>query len=153
MVLSAASRTFFGPGKKPEIAIAHDPSRRMEVGMILKRIAPLSLAKISGVLYAIIGFIVGCCFALMSGPQSVNELDRLVTASSVIDAWLTRLKVAPVAKSTIGLQADIGPVVATAQAPDYRIDTLPVDSIATGGGERFAIREPELIRYVQRAAP
>ena len=34
--------------------------------MILKRIAPLSLAKISGVLYAIIGFLVGCVFALIS---------------------------------------------------------------------------------------
>ena len=34
--------------------------------MIVKRIAPLSLAKISGVLYAIIGFMVGCVFALIS---------------------------------------------------------------------------------------
>ena len=90
---------------------------------------------------------------LMSGPQSVNELDRLVTASAVIDAWLTRLKSAPVAKRTIALAADLGQVVATAEAADYRIDTLPVDSIATGGGERFAIREPELIRYVRRAFP
>ena len=30
----AASRTFFGPGKKPEITIAHDPSRSMEVNMV-----------------------------------------------------------------------------------------------------------------------
>jgi hypothetical protein len=34
--------------------------------MILKRIAPFSLAKISGVLYTIIGLIVGCVFAMIS---------------------------------------------------------------------------------------
>jgi hypothetical protein len=34
--------------------------------MILKRIGPLSLAKVSAVIYAIIGFIVGCVFALIS---------------------------------------------------------------------------------------
>ena len=34
--------------------------------MILKRIAPLSLAKVSGVLYAVVGFIVGCIFAMIS---------------------------------------------------------------------------------------
>jgi hypothetical protein len=34
--------------------------------MIVKRIAPLSLAKISGVLYAIIGLIIGCGCAMIS---------------------------------------------------------------------------------------
>ncbi len=34
--------------------------------MILRRIGPLSLAKISGVLYALIGFVVGCFLALFS---------------------------------------------------------------------------------------
>jgi hypothetical protein len=34
--------------------------------MILKRIGAVSLAKVSGLLYAILGFIVGCFFALFS---------------------------------------------------------------------------------------
>lgn len=34
--------------------------------MILRRVGPLSLAKLSGLLYTIIGFVVGCFFALIS---------------------------------------------------------------------------------------
>jgi len=34
--------------------------------MIVKRIDPLSLAKVSAVLYALMGFIVGCCIGLFS---------------------------------------------------------------------------------------
>jgi len=75
-----------------------------------------------------------------------------VTASAVIDGWLTRLKNPSVARRTVALSADLAAMVATATAKqDYRMDTLPVDSIATGGGERFAVRTPELERYVVRA--
>ena len=34
--------------------------------MVLRRIGPLSLAKISGVVYAMIGLVAGCFFALFS---------------------------------------------------------------------------------------
>ncbi len=34
--------------------------------MILKRVAPMSAAKIMGVLYMVMGFIMGCIFALVS---------------------------------------------------------------------------------------
>ena len=34
--------------------------------MIVKRIGPLSLAKVSGLLYAIMGFIIGCVLALVA---------------------------------------------------------------------------------------
>ncbi|MEP6623462.1 MAG: LytR C-terminal domain-containing protein [Acidimicrobiia bacterium] len=89
---------------------------------------------------------------LMSGPQAVNELDRLVTAAAVIDGWLTRLQDASVAQRTLALSGDLAPMVAAATAQDgHRIDTLPVDSIATGGGERFGVRNAELERYVARS--
>ncbi len=90
---------------------------------------------------------------LMVGPQSVNELDRLVTSGTVLEAWLGRLAVRTVARQTSDLQSGLAPLVATAQAPDHRIDTLPVDSIAITGGERFAVRDSDLVAYVQRAFP
>ena len=90
---------------------------------------------------------------LLSGPQSVNELDRLVTASAALEGWLTRLKDPEVGRRTMELQADLGPLIATARAASHRTDTLPVDSIAIAGGERFEVREADLIRYVKRAFP
>ena len=90
---------------------------------------------------------------LMVGPQPVNELDRLVSSGTVLDAWLGRLKVPAVARQTTDLQSGLAPLVATALAPDHQINTLPVDSIAITGGERFAVREPDLVAYVRRAFP
>lgn len=90
---------------------------------------------------------------LMGGPQAVDELDRLVTASSVFDAWLERLRDPKVAQATRADQADLVALVDAGQAPDHRIDTLGVESIATGGGERFVVREPELAAYVAGAFP
>ncbi len=90
---------------------------------------------------------------LMVGPQSANELDRLVTSGTVLEAWLGRLAVRAVGRQTTDLQSGLAPLVATAQVPDHRIDTLPVDSIAITGGERFAVRESDLVAYVQRAFP
>ena len=34
--------------------------------MIVKRIGPMSLARISGILYALIGFMLGCIFSIAS---------------------------------------------------------------------------------------
>lgn len=34
--------------------------------MIVRRVGPLSLAKVAGVVYATLGFVVGCLFALFS---------------------------------------------------------------------------------------
>lgn len=90
---------------------------------------------------------------LMVGPQSVNELDRLVSSGTVLDAWLGRLKVPAIARQTTDLQSGLAPLVATALAPDHQINTLPVDSISITGGERFAVREPDLVAYVVRAFP
>ncbi len=90
---------------------------------------------------------------LLVGPQSVNELDRLVTAGTVIEAWLDRLRDPEIARRTAGLQTNLEALIAAAAAPDHRLDTLPVDSIAITGGERFAVREADVVAYVQRAFP
>ena len=66
---------------------------------------------------------------------------------------MTRVKDPGVGGRTMELQADLGPLMATARASSHRTDTLPVDSIAIAGGERFEVREAELIRYVKRAFP
>ncbi len=90
---------------------------------------------------------------LLSGLQAVNELDRLVTASAVMSGWLERLHDPAIGKATLALQPDLAPLVATAAAPEHRLDTLAVDSISTGGGERFAVREADLADYTKRAFP
>jgi hypothetical protein len=90
---------------------------------------------------------------LMSAPQNVNELDRLVVVAAVMEGWMDRLRDPAVARATLQLQPGLAPLVAAAGAPDRRIDTVPVTSIATGGGERFDVRSAELAALVQRAFP
>jgi hypothetical protein len=90
---------------------------------------------------------------LMSAPESVNELDRLVVVASVIDGWLDRLRDPGIGRATRALQPGLAPLVAAAGAPDRRIDTAPVASIATGGGERFDVRPGELATIARRAFP
>jgi len=34
--------------------------------MVIKRIGPMSLARISGILYALVGFVIGCAFSVAS---------------------------------------------------------------------------------------
>ncbi len=90
---------------------------------------------------------------LLSGLQSVNELDRLVTASAVVSGWLDRLDDPAIGEATLALQPELGALIATAAAPERRLDTLAVDSISTGGGERFAVRDGDLADYSRRAFP
>ena len=90
---------------------------------------------------------------LLSAPQSVNELDRLVVVAAVMEGWMDRLRDPAVARATLQLQPGLAPLVAAAAAPDRRIDTVPVTSIATGGGERFDVRSSDLAALVRRAFP
>jgi hypothetical protein len=90
---------------------------------------------------------------LMSAPESVNELDRLVVVAAVIDGWMDRLRDASIGKVTRALQPALKPLVAASDASGRRIDTVPVTSIATGGGERFDVRPGELSAILRRAFP
>jgi hypothetical protein len=66
---------------------------------------------------------------------------------------MDRLKDAAVGRATTALQPSLAPLVAASGAPERRIDTVPVASIATGGGERFDVRSAELATIIQRAFP
>ena len=90
---------------------------------------------------------------LLGGQQSVNQLERMVTASAVLDAWLDRLRGPAIARRTVALAKGLRPLVAVASAPERRIDTLAVESIATGGSERYRVQGRELVDYVSRAFP
>ncbi len=90
---------------------------------------------------------------VMSGPQAMNQVEKIVVTAVVLDAWLNRLQDPDVARRTVALDRSLGPLVAAAQAPDRRIETLPVDSIPTGAGDRYQVRETDLAAYVERAIP
>jgi hypothetical protein len=88
---------------------------------------------------------------LLVTPQSGSELDRLITVQDVLDGWLERLQRRPIARATVQIQPDLSALVAAARAKERRTDTLPVESVATGGGERFDPRVEDVARYVSIA--
>ncbi|MGZ4676293.1 MAG: LytR C-terminal domain-containing protein [Acidimicrobiia bacterium] len=90
---------------------------------------------------------------LIGAPQSVDELDRLVTVAAVMTGWMDRLKDPAIARATLGVQPALEPLIRAAGAPDRRIETVPVDSITTGGGERFNVQLGELEKLVTRVFP
>ncbi len=90
---------------------------------------------------------------LLGTPQAGNEIDRLVTVAAVLDGWMDRLRDPRAAEETLAAVPGGAPLVAAAQAEEQRIDTLPVESIATGGGERYDVKEADLTAFVNRAFP
>ncbi len=90
---------------------------------------------------------------LLVAQQPGSELDRLVTVQDVMDGWLQRLRNPAVARRTATLQPALAGLVAAAKPSDRRTDTLPVESVATGGSERFGARAGDVRRYVQSAFP
>ncbi len=90
---------------------------------------------------------------LLVAQQPGSELDRLVTVQDVMDGWLQRLRNPSVARRTAALQPALAGLVAASKPSDRRTDTLPVESVATGGSERFGARAGDVRRYVQSAFP
>lgn len=84
-------------------------------------------------------------------PQSGSDLDRLVTVQDVLDSWLVRLRDERVASATVAARPELGVLVDAADTAGHRTDTLPVESVATGSGERFEVRRDALTRYVASA--
>jgi hypothetical protein len=64
-----------------------------------------------------------------------------------------RLRNPAVARATLKAQPGLAPLVAAAKISDRRTDTLPVESVATGGAERFEPRGADLKRYAKAAFP
>ncbi len=88
---------------------------------------------------------------LLVHSQPGSELDRLVTVQDVLDGWLGQLRHARVARATVRADPQLAALVAVARSQDRRTDSLPVESVATGGPERFEPRLKEVARYVSGA--
>jgi hypothetical protein len=89
----------------------------------------------------------------MVAPQSGNEVDRLVDVGTVLSGWLDRLQGPAIARATHRIQSGLDPLIASAGAPDRRIETLPVDSIAIGGNERYVVKPVEFASLLGRLFP
>jgi hypothetical protein len=88
---------------------------------------------------------------LLTRAQAVNELQRLVTVQAVLNAWLQRLRQRAVAFPTASRQPKLLMVADMAHA-HVRVDTLPVDTLATPDGTlRLAARRGDLVNYVKDA--
>jgi hypothetical protein len=86
---------------------------------------------------------------LLTRPQAVGELQRLVTVQAVFNAWLQRLRQRAVAYPTATRQPKLLMVADMAHA-HVRVDTLPVDTLATPDGTlRLAARRGDLVNYVK----
>jgi len=48
--------------------------------MMIKRVGPVSCARIAGILYAIIGLFIGALFSLLSGFASTSHVGRGISA-------------------------------------------------------------------------
>ncbi len=90
---------------------------------------------------------------LLVSKQPGSELDRLVTVQDVIDGWLRRLRNPSVARATVRAQPGLVDLLAVAKASDRRTDTLPVESVTTGGAEEFEPRAADVVHYVTGAFP
>jgi hypothetical protein len=90
---------------------------------------------------------------LLVSRQPGSELDRLVTVQDVLDAWFARLRDPAVARETRRAQPELGALVAAAKVADRRTDTLPVESLTTGGAEGFRPRGADVVDYVVAAFP
>jgi hypothetical protein len=90
---------------------------------------------------------------LLVSRQPGSELDRLVTVQAVLDAWVARLRDPAVARKTLQAEPDLAPLVAAAKSRGRRTDTLPVESITTGGAEGFRPRGKDVVDYVVAAFP
>jgi hypothetical protein len=96
---------------------------------------------------------VGAASRLLVARQPGSELDRLVTVQDVVDGWMHRLANASVARRTLAVRPDLAGLVAAAKHADSQTDTLPVQSVATGGSERFEPRAGDVHRYLASAFP
>ncbi len=97
----------------------------------------------------------GAAARLLVARQTGSELDRLVTVQDVLDAWMDRLRTPSVAKNTLRAQPGLAALVAAASVPasERQTDTLPVESVTTGGTERFEPDAADIKRYAATAFP
>lgn len=90
---------------------------------------------------------------LLATAQPGSELDRLVTVQAVLQGWGAQLRRKRVAEATLKVQPDLVTLVAANRARDPHIGSLPVESVTTGGGERFEVRRDDLARFIEANFP
>ncbi|MGZ8734328.1 MAG: LCP family protein [Acidimicrobiia bacterium] len=89
---------------------------------------------------------------VLTAPEAGGEIEHLVTVQAVLEGWMQRLRDDDVAEATFAVRPDLTPLVHAANKP-ARVGSLPVDSLATPGGERFEVRTDDLNAYIKRAFP
>jgi LytR cell envelope-related transcriptional attenuator len=89
---------------------------------------------------------------VLTAAESGGEIEHLVTVQAVLEGWMTRLRDDAVADATLAVRPDLAALVDAADRP-VRVGSLPVDSLATPGGDRFEVRTDDLDKYVRRAFP
>ncbi|MGZ8751353.1 MAG: LCP family protein [Acidimicrobiia bacterium] len=89
---------------------------------------------------------------VLTAPEAGGEIEHLVTVQAVLEGWMQRLRDDDVAEATLAVRPDLTPLVHAANKP-ARVGSLPVDSLATPGGERFEVRTDDLNAYIKRAFP
>ncbi len=89
---------------------------------------------------------------VLTSTESGGEIEHLVTVQAVLEGWMARLRNDDVAEATLAVRPDLAALVDAAGRP-VRVGSLPVDSLATPGGDRFEVRTDDLERYIRRAFP
>ena len=89
---------------------------------------------------------------VLTAPESGGEIEHLVTVQAVLEGWM-----APSARRRRGRGDPRGASrsdrAGRAANQPTRVGSLPVDSLATPGGDQFEVRTEDLNRYVRRAFP
>jgi hypothetical protein len=89
---------------------------------------------------------------VLTARESGGEIEHLVTVQAVLEGWMTRLHDARVRGATLTGQPGLAALVHAAGRP-VRVGSLPVDSLASAGVDRFEVRTDDLDAYVRRAFP
>ena len=89
---------------------------------------------------------------VLTADESGGEIEHLVTVQAVLEGWMSRLRDDSVGKATLAARPGLSALVRAANGP-VRVGSLPVDSLATSGGDRFEVRTADLASYVRRAFP
>jgi LytR cell envelope-related transcriptional attenuator len=89
---------------------------------------------------------------VLTAQEAGGEIEHLVTVQAVLEGWMARLRDDAVAKATLAVRPDLTALVHAANKT-VRVGSVPVDSLATPGGQQFEVRTDALNRYVRSAFP
>jgi hypothetical protein len=85
--------------------------------------------------------------------ETDGTLSHLVTVQAVMAAWLHALQNPATRRATLRVDAHAAVLADAATAPTTGFDTLPVDPVNAGSGERFQIRDQDTASLVSADFP